>query len=182
MKELSLHILDIVHNSVSAGANLVQVIVNEDLSENNYDIEIRDNGRGMSEEIVKQVINPFYTTRTTRKVGLGISLFKQNAEQAGGYLKIESELGKGTNVLVRFIHDNIDRPVMGDIAGVVSMLVCGTPNVEFIYSHSISDNQFVFDSREVKEALGDVPVSSPEVVSYLKEFINSNLEELQIIK
>ncbi len=182
MKELSLHILDIVHNSVSAGANLVQIIVNEDLAENNYDIQIRDNGKGMPDDIVKQVIDPFYTTRTTRKVGLGISLFKQNAEQAGGYLKIESELGKGTDVIVRFVHDNIDRPVMGDIAGVISMMVCGTPKADFIYSHSVSGSQFVFDSREVKEALGDVSVSSPEVVNYLKEFINSNLEELQIIK
>lgn len=180
MKELSLHILDIAHNSISAKAKLVEIEINEDTTADIFEISIIDNGKGMSKEILENVTNPFYTTRTTRKVGMGISLFMQNAEQTGGWLKMESELGKGTKMHVRFVHSNIDRPELGDIAGVLAMLISGTPNVDFKYKHTINSKIFEFTTLEIKEALGDVSISNPEVYTFLSEFISSNLEEIQI--
>jgi len=180
MKELSLHILDIVHNSISANATLVEIEVVENLDSDTFDICIIDNGKGMSEDTVKRVSDPFYTTRTTRKVGMGIALFKQNAEQTGGWLNISSVLGKGTKVEVHFSHSNIDRPELGDISGVLAMLITGTPNVNFRYKHKINSAEFEFTTLEIKEALGDVSINTPEVYGFLTEFINSNLEEIQI--
>lgn len=179
MKDLSLHILDIVQNSTRANATLVEIIIEEDAQTNLMSITIKDNGKGMSPEMVKQVEDPFVTSRTTRKVGLGIPLFKQSAAQSGGELHISSEVGIGTTVVATFQMDNIDTPPWGDLPGVVAMLSSGNPEVDFVYDHSYNGNHYTFDTREVKEVLDGIPISEPQIANFLKEMIAENLDEIR---
>jgi len=180
MKDISLHILDIVQNSLVAGANLIEVTIDEDDADDKLTVTINDNGKGMTPEMVATITDPYTTSRTTRKVGLGIPLLKLNAERTGGRLSIKSELGKGTSLEAIFISSNIDCLTLGDIAGVVVLLVSGNPMVNFIYNHKKNGNLYCFNSNEVKEVLGEVSISDPSISRYLKEMIQSNLEELQI--
>jgi anti-sigma regulatory factor (Ser/Thr protein kinase) len=181
MKDLSLHILDIVQNSISAGACCIVVDISEDTSANKYTITITDDGRGMSSEVLQRVTDPYYTSRNTRKVGMGIPLFKQNAEVAGGSFSIESEPGNGTKVTASFKHDHIDRPPAGDIAGVMVLLTGANPELNFIYRHTKDNDLYVFDTIEVKQALEDMPVNDARVLKYLKEMIRENLAMIKAI-
>jgi anti-sigma regulatory factor (Ser/Thr protein kinase) len=182
MKDLALHILDIVQNSISAGATVVTVDVREDHRADLLEIEIADNGRGMPAGVLVMVDDPFYTTRTTRKVGLGIPLLKHSARQAGGTLSIRSVPGEGTRMAATFILSHIDRPPMGDIAGVISSLAGMNPGMNFVYRHEIhrkeGKRQYAFDTIEVKEILGDIPLSEPAVIVYLKEMIDENIKAI----
>ena len=179
MKDLSLHILDIVQNSTRANASLVEIQVEENAQSNVISITIKDNGKGMSPSMVKQVEDPFVTSRTTRKVGLGIPLFKQSAVQSGGDLHIFSEVGIGTTLIATFQMDNIDTPPWGDLPGVVAMISSGNPDVNFVYDHSYNGSRYTFDTREVKEILGDTPIFEPQVASFLKTMIAENLAEIR---
>ncbi|NLF44014.1 MAG: ATP-binding protein [Bacteroidales bacterium] len=179
MKDLSLHILDIAQNSIVAGASLIQINIEENTKDNTLTISITDNGKGMSEETLKKVTDPYYTSRTTRKVGLGIPLFKQNAEKCGGHFSIQSTEGKGTITEAVFEHNHIDRPPIGDIAGVVIILVSANPELDFIYSHNINEKNYTFDTREIKEILEGIPLNEPEVVKMLRGMIKDNLSELK---
>ncbi|NLN72754.1 MAG: ATP-binding protein [Bacteroidales bacterium] len=178
MKNLSLHIIDIFQNSVSAKAHKIELIIVEDRINDILRISIYDDGVGMSEKVVAQVVDPFYTTRTTRKVGLGIPLFKQNAESTGGSFKIVSKEGVGTKIDAEFGHAHIDRQPFGDIAGAVVLTATSYPDVRFVYTHTVDDKTFVFDTQEVYELLEGISVQSPEVVLMLKEFIENNLDEI----
>lgn len=178
MKELSLHILDIAKNSVKANADLVEILVLEDREQNLLTIEITDNGKGMSEEFLKTVKNPFSTTRTTRKVGLGIPLFMEAAEKCGGDLDITSKIGAGTKVRATFVLDHIDRAPVGDMAGTMVTLVSGSPQIDFIYRHKKNGREFLFDTRSIKEILGGVPMDNPEVMLWTEEYIKDGLKEL----
>lgn len=180
MKDLSLHILDIAQNSITAKATLIQIAIVEDTVADTYTITITDNGYGIPPDMLARVTDPYATSRTTRKVGLGIPLFKQNAERTGGGLTITSEVGKGTVLTAVFVHSNIDRPVLGDIAGVVVILVSANPSIDFVYTHVVNQQSYVFDTREVREALDGIPLNEPSVIPLLKEMIAANLEELQI--
>ncbi len=180
MKDLSLHILDIVQNSIRAKATLVEITIVEDLSLDIFSITIRDNGSGMSSEVLKHVTDPFYTSRTTRKVGLGLSLLKQNAERCNGSFSIDSELRVGTVVAATFQHGHIDRPEIGDIAGVVVILVTSNPEMDFIYCHKYNQSTYTFNTHEVKEALNGVPINDLSVSRFLKEMIQENLEAIKI--
>ncbi len=180
MKDLSLHILDIAQNSITAKATLIQIAIVEDTIADTYTITITDNGYGIPPDMLARVTDPYTTSRTTRKVGLGIPLFKQNAERTGGGLTITSEVGKGTVLTAVFVHSNIDRPVLGDIAGVVVILVSANPSIDFVYTHVVNQQSYVFDTREVREALDGIPLNEPSVIPLLKEMIAANLEELQI--
>ena len=179
MKDLSLHILDIVQNSVYAGASEVEISIQENQDSDEMLLLIKDNGQGMSEEILTRVTDPYYTTRTTRKVGLGIPLLKQNAEQAGGSFKIKSAPGRGTEINAVFGFSHLDRPPKGDLAGVISMLAGMNPEMDFIYRHVTGNEEYVFDTKEIKEVLEDVSLREPSVISYLKEMIEENLKELE---
>jgi hypothetical protein len=178
MKDLSLHILDIAQNSISAKATLIEIIIEENIADNQYILQIKDNGSGMPKEFLEKVTDPYATTRTTRKVGLGLPLLKLNTERTGGSFKIESELGKGTIVTAISVFDNIDRLPLGDIAGVVVMLCSMNPEIDFVYTHKTSKDEYVFDSREVKEALDGMPINEISIQKYLKELINENLKEI----
>ena len=180
MNELALHILDIVQNSISAKATLIEIAIKENLAKDIFEIRITDNGKGIAPDMLEKVTDAYVTSRTSRKVGLGLPLLKQNAEQTGGSLKIESELGKGTKVFALFSHKHFDRPPLGDIAGTICLLVTANPNIDFIYEHKISGNQYVFDTRQIKQALDDVPISNPDVYRLLKEMIETNLKDIGV--
>ncbi|MDD6735107.1 MAG: ATP-binding protein [Clostridiales bacterium] len=179
MKELSLHILDIAKNSVKAKANLIEITVNEDIENNLLIIDINDDGCGMSEEFLKTVKDPFSTTRTTRKVGMGISLFEAAANQCGGELDISSKEGEGTKMHVTFTYDHIDRAPLGDMAGTVTTLVSGSPDIDFLYRHIINGKEFVMDTREVRRELDGVPLDTPEVVMWLDGYIREGIDEIR---
>ena len=178
MRELSLNILDIAQNSISAGAPLITIEVSENTIDHTLIIGIYDNGKGMSEEQVKSVIDPFFTTRTTRKVGMGIPLFKMAAEQTGGRLEIKSELGVGTEVRAYFKTDSVDFTPLGDVASTVQMLITMNTDRDFVYRHTVNEKEFVADTREIKAILGDVPLDTYEVSQWLLEFIKENTEVL----
>ncbi|NVO11531.1 MAG: ATP-binding protein [Bacteroidales bacterium] len=181
MKDLSLHILDIIQNSLAANAKLIEISIDENERKDLIEITIKDDGKGMSKEFAESVTDPFTTTRTTRKVGLGIPLLKQNAERTGGCLTIDSQLGQGTIITAAFKPSNIDCPVLGDIAGVISLTVSGNPSIDFVYNHKINDNLFTFNTKEIKEVLGEIPINDNSVYKLLKELIQSNLEEIESI-
>ena len=178
MRELSLNILDIAQNSITAGASLITVEIAEDTIAEEMFIGIYDNGKGMSEEQVKSVIDPFFTTRTTRKVGMGIPLFKMAAEQTGGNLTIKSELGVGTEVRATFKTDSVDFTPLGDVAATVQMLISMNTDRDFVYRRLVDKKEFTLDTRQIKEILGDVPLDAYEVSQWLIEFIKENTEVL----
>ncbi len=178
MKELSLHILDIAKNSVKAKARLIEISINEDEQKNLLTIEIKDNGCGMSKEFLKTVKDPFSTTRTTRKVGMGIPLFEAACMQCGGNLDITSEEGVGTVVEASFMLDHIDRAPIGDMAGTVKTLISGSPDTDFVYRHTKNGKTFTLDTREMREVLGGVSPDVPEVLKWIGEYINEGLSDI----
>ena len=178
MRELSLNVLDIVQNSISAKATVIEIELFEHIEKDLLEINIFDNGKGMTEEQVKSVIDPFFTTRTTRKVGLGIPLFKMAAEMSGGRLDIKSELGKGTRVYTSYGYSNVDRMPVGDMNGTVSMLIRMNPDIDFVYTHSINEKSYVLDTRELRKQLEDVPLDTPDVIDWIEEYLNENDAEL----
>lgn len=180
MKDLSLHVMDILQNSTRAGATKIELNIVENTTEDIYSLQFIDNGCGMDEETVQKVIDPFFTTRTVRKVGLGLPLIKQNAERTGGSFQIKSELGKGTTVNVVFAHENIDRPTLGDIAGTIVLTASAFPNIHFVYRHQRDEKKYVFDTDEVNEALDGMSIQDPEIIQYLREMINENLKEIGV--
>ena len=175
MKDLSMHIMDILQNSTRAGATEVTLEVLEDAAADTLTIRFIDNGCGMDAETVQKVINPFFTTRTTRKVGLGLPLLKQNTEQTGGSLDIQSEKGKGTTVTAVFGRSHLDRPPMGDLAGTIVLTASAYPDIRFIFHYNNGETDYVFDTVEVNEALDGISIQEPEVIQYLKEMIQENI-------
>lgn len=178
MTELSLHILDIVQNSISAKAETIEIHIHEDTITNLLTIEIKDNGSGMDDETVSKVTDPYFTSRTTRKVGMGIPLFKLAAEQCNGCLSIKSTVGVGTVLTATFEINHFDRQPMGDIAGIIVMLASTNLTIRFIFSYKTTFGEFLFDTNEINCILENVSISNPEVMKYLKEMINENLVEI----
>jgi hypothetical protein len=178
MRDISLHILDIVQNSISAKATLIEVGITESIKQNIYQVTITDNGKGITPEDLPLVTDAFHTSRTTRKVGLGLPLFKQNAELTGGSFQIESQVGIGTKVVATFIYNSIDRLPAGDLTGSYLILINSNPEIDFVFSHTTDQGYFNLDTREVKTILEGVPITSPEVRKYLKEMIGENLKEI----
>ena len=178
MKELSLHILDIAKNSVKAKASVIEIIISEDEETNLLTIEIKDNGCGMSKEFLAKVRDPFSTTRTTRKVGMGIPLFEAAAVQCGGYVDITSEEGVGTEFKVVFEYNHIDRAPIGDMPGTMQVLISGSPEIDFIYRHEKNEKTFNMDTRELRQVLGEVPLDTPDVLAWIDGFIQEGLSEL----
>ncbi len=176
MRELSLNILDVAQNSISAGAGLVEIIICESTRENTMSIEIRDDGCGMDEEMLMNVQDPFFTTRTTRKVGMGIPLFKMAAEMTGGSFEIKSAVGKGTCVRADFRTDNVDFTPLGDIDSTVVTLVTMNTGIDFAYTLKVDDGEFTLSTVQLKELLGDVPLDIPEVVMWIKDYLKEQTE------
>ena len=175
MTELSLNILDIAENSVKAGAPLTEITVEADSAQNLLEITIRDNGCGMTEEQVQRVTDPFYTTRTPRKVGLGVPFFKESAEAAGGSFLIESKVGVGTTVKASYELDNIDRMPMGDLTATIHTLVTMHEEIDFLFTYRVNENEFVLDTRELREILGEISFKEYEVSNYIKDYLKENI-------
>ena len=178
MDELSLNILDVAQNSITAGATLVEIAIEEDTVRDTLTILIRDNGCGMSEEAAMRAADPFYTTRKTRKVGLGLPFFKMAAEMTGGCFSIESSVGSGTSVRASFGRSHIDRAPLGDMAGTITSLVMHRPDIDFVYTHSLDGAGFALDTREVRRMMEGISIASPEVIAWMSEFISENQKEI----
>ncbi len=174
MRELALNILDIVENSVKAKASLVKIDVIA--KDNDLTISVEDDGCGMDEEFLRRVTDPFTTTRTTRKVGMGIPLFKMAAEMTGGSFSIESQKGVGTKTSATFKIDSIDRAPLGDLGESISTLLSDEIPTEFLLTVEVDGNKFEFDTRELKAELDGVSVAEPEVILFVKDMIKENIK------
>lgn len=171
MRELALHILDIVQNSIRAQATLIEITIDEDIPNDRLLIEIKDNGQGMEPELLAKAADPFVTTRKTRKVGLGLALFKAAAEACDGKFQVESQVGKGTLVRAVFRYHHIDRVPLGNIADTVYSLIVLNPQVDFRYSHTVAGRGWVLDTRDVKAKLGLDSLHHPQVLGWLREYL-----------
>ena len=181
MPELSLNILDVAQNSVAAGASLVQISILGDTASDRLMIRIEDNGCGMSEEQVQNVTDPFFTSRKTRKVGLGIPFFKMAAELTGGSFHIESQVGRGTVTEAVFVLSSIDRMPLGNMADTMSVLIGPNPDMDFLLTMEEDGRSFVMDTRSFREVLGpDIPLSEPQVLNYIEGYIAENIRECGI--
>lgn len=149
MEDLSLHILDVVENSIAAGAKRITINIDEQEENDLLEIEIVDDGQGMDEEVAKKVLDPFFTTRTTRRVGLGLPLLAQAARESGGKIEIDSAPGKGTRVKASFGYSHIDRKPMGDIYETLKVLILGNPEVDFLFIHKKGDEEYHLDTKEL---------------------------------
>ncbi|MDP3259901.1 MAG: ATP-binding protein [Thermodesulfovibrionales bacterium] len=178
MEDLSLHILDIVENSIAAGANRVEIRVIEDTRKDILSVEIRDNGKGMSEEVLENAVDPFYTTRTTRRVGLGLSLLSQSAKEAEGEMTIKSKEDEGTTIYAYFKHSHIDRKPIGNMAETLIVLIAGNPDIDFLYEHRLNNRAYSINTKDIREELGDVPLSSPGVIEVIRKDIRNGLKIL----
>lgn len=177
MDELALNILDIAYNSLRAHAHCIGIYIVDSVQENIIDIRIEDDGDGMSDDELAQVTDPFFTTRTTRKVGLGIPLFKQNAELTGGYFVITSQKGKGTNVHTRFVKNHIDTPIMGNIIETMTTLIQANENIDYEFEYKTDDIHFLMNTKDMKDILGDVKITEPEVIMWLKDYMKEGLSQ-----
>jgi len=175
MKELSLHILDLVQNSLRAEATCVTISVTDSVSQDRLGITIEDNGLGMDAELLAKVTEPFVTTRTTREMGMGIPLFQMAAEQTGGALTLDSTPGKGTTLQCVFVRSHIDIPPLGDMVETLITLVQGAPDIDFIYRYETDTQTLLFDTREIREILEDVPLNEPDVLHWIR----GHLQELE---
>ena len=178
MQELSLNVLDIAQNSIRAGASLTTIRVEEDIAANRLLISVEDNGCGMTEEQVRLVTDPFFTTRTTRKVGLGVPFFKMAAEMTGGSFSLDSTPGKGTRINAVFVLDSIDRMPLGDMCGTICVLIRMNPTLDFVYIRGRDQKRFTVDTRELRGILGDVPLDTPEVMDWIKDYITEQTAQL----
>lgn len=178
MQELSLNVLDIAQNSIRANASLVTITISEDTPKHLLSISIEDDGCGMTKEQIRHVMDPFFTTRTTRKVGLGVPFFKMSAEATGGTFSIESEVGKGTRTTATYYTDHFDMLPLGDINATILSLISVNPQLDFLYKREIDGESFALDTREIRAILEGVPLNSPEVLTFLKEFLTENDGEI----
>jgi anti-sigma regulatory factor (Ser/Thr protein kinase) len=178
MMELSLHILDITENAVRAKARQVLISITEDRINDRLTLEIRDDGTGMTAEELKRVLDPFYTTKKVRRVGLGLPMLAQAAENAGGSFEIESEPGKGTVLTAAFQLTHVDRQPLGDLAGTLVMLITGNPEMHFVYRHRCNGRTYSLDTDEIKKEIEDVPINHIEVLEWIRLNVEAGLEKI----
>ena len=178
MRELSLHILDALENSLAAEATLIELVIEEDVTADRLTITIQDNGHGMTEAQLARVYDPFFTTRNTRHVGLGIPLFKAAAERCNGDLTLTSQLGKGTTLRTTFQHSHIDRAPLGDMTStLMAVILAGVCDLRYV--HRVDRKEFEFHTTGIKAELGDIPLTHPAVRKWLQEFIIEGEQELK---
>ena len=183
MREISLHLLDIAENSVAAQSHNICIEVYENLQNDLLSVSVTDDGRGMDAKTAQQVLDPFYTTRTTRKVGLGIPLLKLAAEMAEGRLSLVTESGKGAKVEASFRHSHIDRMPLGDLAVTFLALLVSYPHIHWVFIYQVKDkdgrsDDFNFDDVELKTMLGDTPMTEPERLKFVRSMFEEGIEAL----
>ncbi|HEX7975316.1 MAG TPA: ATP-binding protein [Anaerolineales bacterium] len=185
MREIALHLLDIAENSVAAQASNITLAVTEDLHHDRLEATITDDGKGMDAETAARVIDPFVTSRTTRKVGLGIPLLKAAAEACSGGLQIVSAPGRGTCLKVDFQRSHIDRMPLGDLPGTLLTLVVAYPQIHWVLDYQAifpggaGPTGFLFDDRPIKAELGDLPLTEPDVLAFLRQYLEQGIAEVQ---
>ena len=167
MRELSLHVLDVAENALEAGASRIQIRIDESAEADLLRVEIADNGRGMSKELVRNVLDPFYTTRKTRHVGLGLPLFRDAARRCDGDLVLRSEPGKGTVVNAAFRLSHIDRAPLGDMPSALMALLLSEHPVDVAYHHRVGVHEFQLDTAEIRKKLGGVPLNHPRIRDWI---------------
>ena len=178
MRELALHILDLVQNSIEAGATRVLLEIIEDNAKDKMIIRVTDNGRGMDEDTARKAVDPFVTTRTTRRVGLGLPLIDMSTSRCGGYLKIDSAVGRGTVIEAAYMHSHLDRPPLGNMVETAKTLIVANPDLDFVYRHSVDGRDFTVATREQTGILDGVPLTSPDVLNWLHEYLSANMANM----
>ncbi len=176
MEELSYHILDIVQNSFTAGASNVRLEIIDSDKDDTLSIIVEDDGKGMSEREVKIAQDPFYTTKKGKRVGLGIPLLKECCEMCEGKFEIISEKGKGTIIKAVFKKSHIDRPPLGNIKDTILTLIVGAEKTDIDFTYKADDKIFNLNTKEIKKQIGDIPINNPDVINFIKEYLNENLE------
>ena len=179
MKELALHLLDIAENSVAANGKNITIYVEEDTEKDRLRMSVQDDGIGMDADTIAKVVDPFYTTRTTRKVGLGIPLLKEAAEACNGFLTIQSEPGRGTRIDVEFQHSHIDRMPLGDLAGTFLSLLMAYPQIHWIFIYRANGQDFEFDDAPIKKELDGMSLTEPDILSFLRQMIETGIKDIQ---
>lgn len=182
MEDISLHILDVAENGLRAGARHIWIRIREDLREDLMEIEVEDDGRGMEPALVERVLDPFVTTRTTRRVGLGLPLLEEAARMAEGRMEVSSIPGKGTRVRASFRHGHIDRKPLGDMGMTIASLVSGDPEVEIVYEHRRDGQGFHLDTKEIREELEPVPLNRPEVLNWIRQHVQEGLQAIGAVE
>lgn len=175
MQEIAMSLLDIANNSIKACAKLIKILIRDSQQDNLIHIEIEDDGYGMDEETLKKVVDPFYTTRTTRKIGLGIPMFKENVEATGGTFSIESTLNVGTTIKGEFVKNHLDTPPMGDLVETIMTLIQYDANIDYVIQYVCDEFVFVFNTKEIKEILDGVPINQVEIMMWLKDYIKEGM-------
>jgi hypothetical protein len=179
MQDLSLHILDIAENSIEAGARRIVIRIEERPRLDRLTLEIADDGRGMNDELLARAKDPFVTTKTGRRIGLGLPLLAQAAEAAGGALSIASRPGRSTRVQATFRLSHIDRKPLGDIAQTMAVLIAGHPDIDVRYIHKAGSRIFRFDTRDLRTHLGDITLSTPRIVALIEDDIRAGIVQIR---
>jgi anti-sigma regulatory factor (Ser/Thr protein kinase) len=175
MDEIASHIIDIVANSVTAKATCITVEITQDTEKNLLSLHIKDDGVGMDEETVKKVLDPFYTTKIGKKVGLGVPLLKGTAETTGGTFHLSSDIGKGTEIFASFDLNHPDLPPLGNLSDTMLVLVVGNPDTDFYFQIRSNSREFILDTKEMKHLLDGVPINHPDVITFLSKYIDENM-------
>jgi hypothetical protein len=180
VRELSLHLLDIVENSIAAGANRIVICVHDSVAGDRLTIAVRDDGRGIPADKAARIDDPFVTTRETRRVGLGLSLLAAAARRCEGDIAVAAVPGGGTEVTAFFRRSHIDRAPLGDMAATLGMLIIGNPHIDFVYVHRIDEGEFTLDTRELASELDGLSLNDPAVIHQVVESIRRSLQNLSI--
>lgn len=180
MKDISYHILDIVQNSLNAGATSISVELTEITSKGNLQLKISDNGRGMPAEVLKKVTDPFFTSSVTKKVGLGLPLLKQNSEQTGGYFNIHSDINIGTTVDALFKTSHIDMIPAGDLSLTIRLLIASNPDIDLLFRVTKDENSFEIDTSVMRQELENVSVNAKDVLDHISDFVRNSLNTLSV--
>jgi hypothetical protein len=181
VKEIALHILDIVENSLAAGATAIDILVEDDAVCNRLRVSVRDDGRGMDAGMLAAIHDPFVTSRTTRGAGLGVPLLKAAAEACNGRLEVRSTPGRGTTLAAELQRDHIDRMPLGDLPGTLLGLVVGRPEIRWRFRYHGGGEVFSFDSDPIRQALGEVPLSEPAALRYVRETLEEGICRVQAV-
>jgi anti-sigma regulatory factor (Ser/Thr protein kinase) len=179
MEDLSLHILDIAENSIKAQARLITIAIEESKEEDRLTLNIVDDGKGMDEETQAKALDPFFSTKKERRIGLGLSLLKEAAQAASGRFSLVSEPSKGTEVVATFQASHIDTKPLGDIPQTLITLIVGNPDVDLLYRHTTDETEYVLDTKDIKSQLNGIPITSPEVLNIIKKNIKEGLANLR---
>jgi anti-sigma regulatory factor (Ser/Thr protein kinase) len=179
MEDISLHILDIAENSIAAQAKTIQIRIQESRKKDLLSLEIDDDGQGMNQDTMKKALDPFFTTKNTRRFGFGLSLLSEAAKAAGGNFRIESNPGTGTKVKATFKASHIDILPLGDIPQTMISLIMGHPEIEMIYSHTTDKGKYELDTKDIKAQLNGLPINSPEVLRFIKKHIKEGITTIR---